>query len=379
MASPKIHSTLSASSAHRWLSAPPLPQLEKLFPKDASPMAAEGTAAHALCEYKLRKALGQKIKRPASDFDNDDMEAYTDDYCSYVMEEFQKANLNHPGTTVLIEQHLDFSKYVPDGFGTGDCIIIADGLMHIIDFKYGKGVRVAAENNPQMKLYALGALNNYSMLYNRPDTIEMTIFQPRIGNISTWSLETDTLLHWAKTELKEKAELAINGQGVVKYGPWLQFSNCNVVLRVRYDEYKKLQALQLKSPHLMNNEEIEEVLANVDELIKWANQVKAYAQDLTINHGKQWTGFKVVEGRSIRRYKDEAKVAQVAKANGFTNIYQQSLLPITKLEKVMGKKNFDELLGPYIYKPAGKLTLVPNSDKRPAVDTTNAQDEFTEV
>lgn len=379
MASPKIHSTLSASSAHRWLSAPPLPQLEKLFPKDASPMAAEGTAAHALCEYKLRKALGQKIKRPASDFDNDDMEAYTDDYCSYVMEEFQKANLNHPGTTVLIEQRLDFSKYVPDGFGTGDCIIIADGLMHIIDFKYGKGVRVAAENNPQMKLYALGALNNYSMLYNRPDTIEMTIFQPRIGNISTWSLETDTLLHWAKTELKEKAELAINGQGVVKYGPWLQFSNCNAVLRVRYDEYKKLQALQLKSPHLMNNEEIEEVLANVDELIKWANQVKAYAQDLTINHGKQWTGFKVVEGRSIRRYKDEAKVAQVAKANGFTNIYQQSLLPITKLEKVMGKKNFDELLGPYIYKPAGKLTLVPNSDKRPAVDTTNAQDEFTEV
>lgn len=379
MASPKIHSTLSASSAHRWLSAPPLPQLEKLFPKDASPMAAEGTAAHALCEYKLRKALGQKIKRPASDFDNDDMEAYTDDYCSYVMEEFQKANLNHPGTTVLIEQRLDFSKYVPDGFGTGDCIIIADGLMHIIDFKYGKGVRVAAENNPQMKLYALGALNNYSMLYNRPDTIEMTIFQPRIGNISTWSLETDTLLHWAKTELKEKAELAINGQGVVKYGPWLQFSNCNAVLRVRYDEYKKLQALQLKSPHLMNNEEIEEVLANVDELIKWANQVKAYAQDLTINHGKQWTGFKVVEGRSIRRYKDEAKVAQVAKANGFTNIYQQSLLPITKLEKVMEKKNFDELLGPYIYKPAGKLTLVPNSDKRPAVDTTNAQDEFTEV
>lgn len=379
MASPKIHSTLSASSAHRWLSAPPLPQLEKLFPKDASPMEAEGTAAHALCEYKLRKALGQKIKRPASDFDNDDMEAYTDDYCSYVMEEFQKANLNHPGTTVLIEQRLDFSKYVPDGFGTGDCIIIADGLMHIIDFKYGKGVRVAAENNPQMKLYALGASNNYSMLYNRPDTIEMTIFQPRIGNISTWSLETDTLLHWAKTELKEKAELAINGQGVVKYGPWLQFSNCNAVLRVRYDEYKKLQALQLKSPHLMNNEEIEEVLANVDELIKWANQVKAYAQDLTINHGKQWTGFKVVEGRSIRRYKDEAKVAQVAKANGFTNIYQQSLLPITKLEKVMGKKNFDELLGPYIYKPAGKLTLVPNSDKRPAVDTTNAQDEFTEV
>lgn len=379
MASPKVHATLSASSAHRWLSAPPLPQLEKFFPKDASPMAAEGTAAHALGECKLRKVLGQKVKRPTSDFDNDDMEAYTDDYCSYVMEEFQKVKLSHPGATVLIEQQLDFSKYVPDGFGTGDCIIIADGLMHIIDFKYGKGVRVAAENNPQMKLYALGALNNYSMLYNHPATIDMTIFQPRIGNVSTWSLETDALLHWAKTELKEKAELALNGQGVVKYGPWLQFSNCNAVLRVRYDQYKKLQALQLKSPHLMSNEEIEEVLANIDDLIKWASQVKAYAQDLTINHGKQWAGFKVVEGRSIRKYKDEAKVAQVAEANGFTDIYLQSLLPITKLEKVMGKKKFDELLGPYIYRPAGKLTLVPNSDKRPAVDTTNAQDEFTEV
>lgn len=204
MASPKVHATLSASSAHRWLSAPPLPQLEKFFPKDAGFMAAEGTTAHALGEYKLRKALGQKVKRPASDFDNDDMEAYTDDYCSYVMEEFQKVKLAHPDATVLIEQRLDFSKYVPEGFGTGDCIIIADGLMHIIDFKYGKGVRVNAENNPQMKLYALGALNNYSMLYEQPDIIEMTIFQPRIENISTWSIETATLLDWANTELNTK-------------------------------------------------------------------------------------------------------------------------------------------------------------------------------
>lgn len=379
MASPKVHATLSASSAHRWLNAPPLPQLEKLFPNPASPMAEEGTAAHALGEYKLRKALGQECKRPVSDFQSDDMEVFTDDYCDYVMDQYQQAKLTHPGVTVLIEQRLDFSNYVPDGFGTGDCIIIADGLMHIVDFKYGKGVRVDAENNPQMKLYALGALNNYSMLYDRPEVIEMTIFQPRIGNGSTWSLETDALLHWAKTDLKKKAELAINGQGVVKYGPWLQFSNCNAVLRVRYNQYKKLQALQLKSPHLMSNEEIEEVLANVDELIKWANRVKAYAQDLTVNHGKQWAGFKVVEGRSIRKYKDEAAVAKVAKENGFTDIYQQSLLPITKLEKVMGKKQFNDLLGQYIYKPAGKLTLVPQSDKRPAVDTTNPKDEFTEV
>lgn len=379
MASPKVHATLSASSAHRWLNAPPLPQLEKLFPNPASPMAEEGTAAHALGEYKLRKTLGQEYKRPISDFQSDDMEIFTDDYCDYVMEQYQQAKLSHPGTTVLIEQRLDFSNYVPDGFGTGDCIIIADGLMHIIDFKYGKGVRVNAENNPQMKLYALGALNNYSMLYDQPEVIDMTIFQPRIGNISTWSIETDTLLDWAKTELKPKAELAIKGNGVVKYGPWLQFSNCNAVLRVRYNQYKKLQEFQLRSPHLMSNAEIEEVLANVDELVKWANQVKSYAQDLAINHGKQWNGFKVVEGRSIRKYKDEATVAKISEENGFNDIYQQSLLPITKLEKVMGKKLFNDLLGQYIYKPVGKLTLVPQSDKRPAVDTTNPKDEFTEV
>ncbi|MCT2917059.1 DUF2800 domain-containing protein [Limosilactobacillus fermentum] len=379
MASPKVHATLSASSAHRWLNAPPLPQLEKLFPNPARPMAEEGTAAHALGEYKLRKALGQDSKRPVSDFQSDDMEAFTDDYCDYVMEQYQQAKLDHPGSSVLIEQRLDFSNYVPDGFGTGDCIIIADGLMHIVDFKYGKGVRVDAENNPQMKLYALGALNNYSMLYDQPEVIDMTIFQPRIGNISTWSIETDTLLDWAKTDLKQKAELAIKGNGVVKYGPWLQFSNCNAVLRVRYNQYKKLQEFQLRSPHLMSNAEIEEVLANVDELVKWANQVKSYAQDLAINHGKQWNGFKVVEGRSIRKYKDEATVAKISEENGFNDIYQQSLLPITKLEKVMGKKQFNDLLGQYIYKPVGKLTLVPQSDKRPAVDTTNPKAEFTEV
>lgn len=379
MASHKVHATLSASSAHRWLNAPPLPQLEKLFPNPASPMAEEGTAAHALGEYKLRKALGQDSKRPVSDFQSDDMEAFTDDYCDYVMEQYRQARLDHPGSSVLIEQRLDFSNYVPDGFGTGDCIIIADGLMHIVDFKYGKGVRVDAENNPQMKLYALGALNNYSMIYDQPEVIDMTIFQPRIGNVSTWSIETDALLNWAKTDLKPKAELAIKGDGTVKYGPWLQFSNCNAVLRVRYNQYKKLQEFQLRSPHLMSNAEIEEVLANVDELVKWANQVKAYAQDLAVNHGKQWDGFKVVEGRSIRKYKDEATVAKVAKENGFTDIYQQSLLPITKLEKVMGKKQFNDLLGQYIYKPAGKLTFVPQTDKRPAVDTTNPKDEFTEV
>ena len=203
MASPKVHVTLSASSAHRCLSAPPLPQLEKFFPKDASPMAAEGTAAH----YKLRKTLGQKVKRPASDFDNDDMEAYTDDYCSYVMEEFQKVKLSHPSATVLIEQRLDFSKYVPDGFGTGDCIIIADGMMHIIDFKYGKVVRVAAENNPQMRHY------------NNRTCFSQKVFCGRCGDIYhrvayNYSDENDQVIKWLCMTGHDHDLVTFNGRAI---------------------------------------------------------------------------------------------------------------------------------------------------------------------
>ena len=265
------------------------------------------------------------------------MESYTDDYCSYVLEQFEAAKQYAKDPTILLEQKLDFSKYVPDGFGTGDCVIVSDHLLHIIDFKYGKGVKVDATDNPQMKLYALGALEMFGDLYNI-DEVETTIYQPRMANISTWSIPIKDLMAWANTTLKEKAELAFAGQGTVHYGPWCQFSNCNAVLRARYDYHHKLDRFQLASPHLLNDAEVAEVLTHADDLNRWVHDVKAYATDLAINHGKKWPGFKLVEGRSVRHYKDEATVAKIAEKHGYHDIYQKKLLPITKLEKQLGKK-----------------------------------------
>ncbi len=218
MSSPTQHALLSASSAHRWLSAPPLARLEQYFPHPTSSAAAEGTAAHVLGEYKIQRLLGDDFKRPTSDYQSDEMESLTDDYASYVMEQYQVAKNYANNATISVEQKLDFSKYVPEGFGTGDCVIVSDHLLHIIDFKYGKGVRVEAKNNQQMKLYAIGALEMFGNLYN-VDEIETTIFQPRMANISTWTINAKQLMHWATTELKQKAELAFASKGTIRYGP----------------------------------------------------------------------------------------------------------------------------------------------------------------
>lgn len=377
MSSPTDHALLSASSAHRWLSAPPLPRLEQFFPHSTSNAAAEGTAAHALGEYKVHRALGHSFKRPTSDYQSDEMESYTDDYCSYVLEQFAAAKNYAKDPTITLEQKLDFSKHVPEGFGTGDCVIVSDHLLHIIDFKYGKGVKVNATNNPQMKLYALGALEMFGDLYDI-DEVETTIYQPRMANISTWSIPVKDLMHWANTTLKQKAELAFAGQGSVCYGPWCQFSNCNAVLRARYDYHHKLDRFQLASPHLLTDAEVGEVLEHIDDLNRWAHEVKAYATDLSINHGKKWPGFKLVEGRSIRHYRDESLVAVVLQEAGYADIYQKKLLPITKLEAKLGKKKFNQLLGKQIYKPAGKPTLVPDDDPRANIAKSTPADEFKE-
>ncbi|WP_274355955.1 DUF2800 domain-containing protein [Ligilactobacillus salivarius] len=377
MSSPTNHALLSASSAHRWLSAPPLPCLERFFPHPTSSAAAEGTAAHALGEYKVHRALGHQFTRPVSDYQSDEMETYTDDYCSYVLEQYEATKKYAKDPIICVEQKLDFSNYVPEGFGTGDCVIVSDHLLHIIDFKYGKGVKVVATNNPQMKLYALGALTMFADLYDI-DEVETTIFQPRMANISTWTIKVKDLMHWANTELKAKSELAFAGQGTVRYGPWCQFSTCNAVLRARYDYHHKLDRFQLASPHLLTDAEVAEVLEHVDDLNRWAHEVKAYAADLAINHGKNWPGFKLVEGRSVRHYRDETKIAETLQAAGYSDIYQQKLLPITKLEKQLGKQKFNELIGDQIYKPAGKPTLVPDSDPRTGIAKSNPADEFKE-
>lgn len=369
------HALLNASSAHRWLTCPPLPRLENFFEKEVSEVANEGTDAHRLSEYKLRKVLGEKVRKPKLKYFDKDMDSYTDDYVNYIVETIENIKKSTKDPIVLIEQRLDFSNYVPDGFGTGDCIIIADKILHIIDLKYGRGVEVSAEENPQMMLYALGALNIYDALYDI-DEVVMNIFQPRKYNISSSKKSVRELKNWADTVLKEKAELAFNGLGVVTYGPWCQFSNCNVVLRARKDYHDKLIRFQLCSPHLLNDAEIEEVLEHIDDLVKWASEIKEYATKITIENDKEWLNYKLVEGRSIRKIKDEERVAEILKENGYNDIYRTSLITLTELQKLLGKDKFNELLGDYIVKPEGKPTLVLKSDKRKEIVKHDVNKEF---
>ena len=374
---PEKHAKLSASSAHRWMNCNPSANLEREFADRTSEAAAEGSAAHALCEHKLRKALKMRSIRPVSKYDSDEMEMYTDSYVEFVLEQIEVAKQHCTDPFVLIEQRLDFSCYVPDGFGTGDCLIVADKLLHIIDFKYGLGVLVEAEENPQMMLYALGALRLFDALYDI-DTISMSIFQPRRENVSTWTITVAELEEWAEKTLRPKAELAFKGEGEFNPGPWCTFCKATVKCRARAEEKLALAQYEFAKPPLLTDEEIEDILSRLDDLTKWANEIVAYAQDAAINHGKQWNGFKLVEGRSIRKYSDETAVVIAATAAGYRDIYKKSLIPITEMEKLMGKKTFAEVLGGLVIKPQGKPTLVPASDKRPAIHT-GANHDFTEI
>ena len=374
---PEKHAKLSASSAHRWMNCNPSANLEREFADKTSEAAAEGSAAHALCEHKLRKALKMRSVRPVSKYDSDEMEMYTDSYVEFVLEQIEVAKQHCTDPFVLIEQRLDFSCYVPDGFGTVDCLIVADKLLHIIDFKYGLGVLVDAAENPQMMLYALGALQLFDALYDI-DTISMSIFQPRRENVSTWTITVAELKEWAEKILRPKAELAFKGEGEFNPGPWCTFCKAAVKCRARAEEKLALAQYEFAKPPLLTDEEIEDILSRLDDLTKWANEIAAYAQDAAINHGKQWNGFKLVEGRSVRKYSDEAAVVAAATAAGYRDIYKKSLISITEMEKLMGKKTFTEVLGGLVIKPQGKPTLVPASDKRPAIHT-GANHDFTEI
>lgn len=374
---PEKHAKLSASSAHRWMNCNPSANLEREFADKTSEAAAEGSAAHALCEHKLRKALKMRSVRPVSKYDSDEMEMYINSYVEFVLEQIEVAKQHCTDPFVLIEQRLDFSCYVPDGFGTGDCLIVADKLLHIIDFKYGLGVLVDAEENPQMMLYALGALQLFDALYDI-DTISMSIFQPRRENVSTWTITVAELKEWAEKILRPKAELAFKGEGEFNPGPWCTFCKAAVKCRARAEEKLALAQYEFTKPPLLTDEEIEDILSRLDDLTKWANEIAAYAQDAAINHGKQWNGFKLVEGRSVRKYSDEAAVVAAATAAGYRDIYKKSLIPITEMEKLMGKKTFAEVLGGLVIKPHGKPTLVPASDKRPAIHS-GANHDFTEI
>ena len=375
---PNTHAILSPSSADRWLHCTRSARLELEFSDKESSAAAEGTAAHALCEHKVKKALKQRSRRPTSEYDSDEMEELTDAYRDYVLEQLTQERQTCPDAQVFVETRLDLTAYVPGSFGTCDCLIVSDDKLHIIDFKYGQGVLVEAEENPQMKLYALGALDIYDGLYDFKE-VAMTIFQPRRENVSTWTVTVDELRRWAEEELKPKAELADAGEGEFCSGDWCMFCKAAVKCRARAQAKLELAKQEFSLPPIITDEEIEDILPRLPDLTKWANDIMAYATDAALNHGKQWKGFKVVEGRSVRKYSDEDAVIKAAKDAGYTDIFRTSLITLTEMEKLMGKKKFKDILGGLVVKPQGKPTLVPDTDKRPAITGNDAKSDFQKI
>lgn len=373
---PNKHAVLSASSSHRWLNCSPSARLELEFDDNETAAAAEGTAAHALCEHKLRRALKLRSDKPISQYDCDKMDEYTDGYVQFVLEAIAEIKETCKDPMVLIEQRLDFSKYVPDGFGTGDCVIVGDGTLHIIDFKYGQGVLVRAEQNPQMMLYALGALGIFDGLYDIEE-VSMSIYQPRRSNVDTWTITVADLREWADNILIPKAKQAYDGEGNCVSGEWCTFCRAAVKCRARAEEKLKLASYEFATPPLLTDTEIEDILDKLDDLTKWASDIKEYALQSAVR-GKVWNGFKLVEGRSNRKYTNETAVAEAAEAAGYHDIYTRSLLGVTAMEKYLGKTKFNELLGGLIEKPAGKPTLVPQTDKRPEM-SVSAKNDFNKI
>lgn len=372
---PSDHALLSASGAHRWLNCTPSARLESDEPESTSAAAEQGTAAHALAEHKLRRALKQRSKRPVSAWIDDEMETLTDDYVAFVQEHVSIAREACGDPQVLIEQRLDFSHIVPGGFGTGDCVIIAEPTLQIIDLKYGQGVLVEAERNPQLMLYALGALHTFGSLYDI-ETVAVTIYQPRRANVDTWEISVAELEHWAETEVKPKAELAATGEGEFCPGSWCQFCKIAPTCRARAEANLALARLEFAPPAELSDTEIADVLARIPQLKTWAADVEAYALSKAVNQGVVFEGFKLVAGRSIRKYTSETDVAAAAEAAGYRDIWDRKLITLTAMERLMGKPAFNEVLGDLVTKPAGKPTLVPTSDKRPALDLVSAATDF---
>lgn len=372
---PKGHAVLSASSSERWLNCPPSARLCEAYEDKGSDYAAEGTDAHALCEFRLKQALGIPAENPIENLSwyNEEMEDCAAGYAAYVVELLETAKQTCSDPVVMIEQRVDFSRWVQEGFGTADCILIADGVLNIVDYKHGKGVEVSAEGNTQLSLYSLGALEIFDGIYDI-DRVCVHIFQPRKSNVVSSMMDKIDLYEWADTELTEKAQLAYEGQGSFSCGEWCRFCKAKAECRERAEVNLALARYEFQSPALLDDEEIADILGKVDALTAWAADVKEYALQQAVS-GKEWTGWKLVEGRSNRKYTNDAVVAAAVESAGF-DPYERKVLGITAMQKLLGKSRFEELLAPYIEKPQGKPTLVPESDKRPAMNT--AKSDFME-
>lgn len=376
------HAVLSASAAKRWLSCPPSARLEEPFEDSTSDFAEEGTYGHSLAELKIRHYLAPtpKKKRDAElakarqdKWWTQDLEEAVDRYVDRVKEMISEAGKD---SEVMLERRLDFSTWVPEGFGTGDCVIISgDGVCRVIDLKMGKGVPVSAVDNPQMRLYALGAYAEYDRLYDLKE-IHTVIIQPRLDSESTEILSISQLLEWGVDVVKPVAATAFRGEGVFKPGDHCRFCRAKAQCRSRADENLSLARHDFKEPALLSAEEIAAVLAAVDGLVSWAGDVKEYALTQALA-GAEFPGWKLVEGRSSRVITDQETVAATLEMEGVPGIYKDPVLrPLTELEKLVGKKRFDELVGSLVIKPPGKPVLVPAEDKRPTFDS--AKNDFKE-
>lgn len=372
------HSLLSASASQRWIACPPSARLCEEYADKPSEYAQAGTDCHELCAYKVEKALGRKVRNPAKQlsFYDEEMDECSDGYRDFVMECVAQAKQSCNDPLVLVEQRLDYSRYVgvEESFGTGDCVIVADGMLYVIDYKHGLGVLVSAEKNSQLSCYALGALDLFDGIYDI-GCITLVIYQPRRANISLYEMEKDELLTWANNTLAPAAKLAQEGKGEFKAGDHCQFCRAKANCRKRAEYNLELAKYDFEMPATLEDSEIAAILPRIDDLASWAGDVKDYALQKALS-GTKFDGFKVVEGRSNRKYTDEDAVAKTVQNAGF-DPYEQKLLGITAMSQTLGKKKFEELLGGLVYKPAGKPVLVPDSDKRPAMST--ATDDFKEI
>ena len=388
---PDIHAKLAPSAAFRWITCPPSALQEAAMPDKSSDAAKEGTAAHALAELMIKYNAGVVTKREfnseykklkTSEWYNQEMEETISDYAHSVWEIYNEAKAKTKDALLFSEHRTDLSEYIPGGFGTIDVTIVADDTLQIIDLKYGKGVKVDAPENPQLRIYALGALSEYDMLYDIK-MVKTTIIQPRIDHISTEEISAEDLKSWGEKTLKPAAKIAAKGEG--EYHPGeeqCRFCRIADTCRARAGEHLKTAKDDFPDlPPELSDEEVADLLPRLDDLIRWAKGVQDYALNAAVNEGVKFDSYKLVEGRSVRRYKDEVAIARCLIGDGYEEeqIYEKKLLGISKMEKLVGKKHFDELTKGLIEKPQGKPALVPENDKRPALDSIEeAKNDFKE-
>lgn len=385
---PELHAKLSSSASKRWLGCPGSVKLSEHYPNGSSIYADEGTIAHGMAEGMISKddKLVQKYEVEAAKFYGEhpelngtflEMKMILQPYVDYVFEEYAEQVHEDGAAQLMTEERVDLAEYIPGGFGTSDVVILRQGRLHIIDLKYGKGVSVSAEDNPQLKLYALGTLARFDMLYDIEDVV-MTIYQPRLDNVSTDTIKAKDLYAWGEEVIKPGARLALSEDAPVHAGDWCQFCPARYDCKERARDAMELQ--KYLGQMVLSPEEIAEILGKIDRLVKFAEDIKDSALTKALD-GEEIPGWKVVEGRSIRKYVgSEEEIVRQCEGAGYDQalLYERKLLTITNMEKLMGKKQFAEVLGAYVEKPEGKPTLAPESDKRPAITNNSAAEDFAD-